>query len=186
MRTLFLAVTGLFIAVTACSEGGTSVLPVERTPVAAVALSIPASALVVGQTAHGTATALDAAGVALPGRVITWRSSNAGIASVDNGGTIAAVGAGNAMISAASEGVTNEANLSVVEPSPAPVATVSVALAASSLNPGQSTQATATTRDGSGNVLGGRSISWSSSNSAVATVNASGVVSAIAAGTAFA
>src|SRR5881398_1473935 len=55
MRTLFLAVTGLFIAVTACSEGGTSVLPVERTPVAAVALSIPASALVVGQTAHGTA-----------------------------------------------------------------------------------------------------------------------------------
>jgi hypothetical protein len=34
MRTLFLAVTGAVLGIIACTAGGTSTLPVERTPVA--------------------------------------------------------------------------------------------------------------------------------------------------------
>src|SRR5947199_7927665 len=52
MRTIFLAVTGLFIAVTACSDGGTSVEVAPRTPVASVVISLPTATLMVGQTAH--------------------------------------------------------------------------------------------------------------------------------------
>jgi hypothetical protein len=59
---------------------------------------------------------------------------------------------------------------------------VSVSLGASTLNPGQTTQATATTRDANNNVLTGRVIVWNSSNFAVATVSTSGLVTALAAG----
>lgn len=184
MRTIFLAVTGLSIAVTACSDGGTSVVVVQKTPVASVVISLPTSALMVGQTAHGTATARDASGVALSDRPIAWRSSNAGIATVDGTGTIAGVAPGNATISAESEGVSSAASLTVMDAPPAAVASVSVALAASSVIPGQTTQATATLRDASNNPLSGRAVTWTSSNNAVATVNGSGVVTAVAEGTA--
>ena len=184
MRTIFLAVTGLSFAVTACTDSGTSVEVVQKTPVASVVISLPTSALMVGQTAHGTAVARDATGITLADRPISWRSSNTGIATVDASGTIAGVTAGNASISAESEGVSSAANLTVMEAPPAPVASVSVALGASSLNPGQTTQATATLRDASNNTLSGRSVAWSSSNNAVATVNGSGVVTAVAEGSA--
>jgi uncharacterized protein YjdB len=185
MRTLFLAVTGFFVGVAACSSGETSVvLPVEPTPVASVSVVLPSPSLTVGQTESGKATALDAGGRVLPGRAISWRTSNAAVAQVDGAGLIAAVAPGNATISAESEGVTGQASLSVVAAPPAPVASVSVALAAGSLNPGQTTQATATARDASNNVLAGRTIAWTSSNTAVATVTTSGVVTAIAVGSA--
>jgi uncharacterized protein YjdB len=184
MRTIFLAVTGLFVAVTACSDGGTSVEVVQKTPVASVVISLPTTSLMVGQTAHGTAVARDATGVTLPDRPIAWHSSNAAVATVDEAGTIAAVKAGAASISAESEGVSSTANLTVMDGPPAPVASVSVSLAANTLTAGQTTQATATLRDASNNPLSGRVITWSSSDNAVATVNGSGIVTAVAAGSA--
>ena len=68
-------------------------------------------------------------------------------------------------------------------PTQATVATVSVSLT-STLQVSQTAQATATTRDASGNVLSGQTIVWSSSNAAVASVSASGLVTAVAAGSA--
>jgi parallel beta-helix repeat protein len=63
------------------------------------------------------------------------------------------------------------------------VATVSVSLS-STLPVKQTAQATATVRDASGNVLGGQTIAWTSSNTSVATVSTSGLVTAVAAGSA--
>src|SRR2546423_10014729 len=67
---------------------------------------------------------------------------------------------------------------------PAPVASVSVELTKSSLLVGETTSATATMKDGGGNVLSGRGVSWSSSNASVATVTSTGAVLAVTAGTA--
>jgi len=80
--------------------------------------------------------------------------------------------------------IADTAAVTIVNAPPAPVSTVSVQLAASSLTAGQTTQATATLRDVAGNLLTGRAIAWSSSNASIATVNASGLVTAQAAGTA--
>jgi uncharacterized protein YjdB len=67
--------------------------------------------------------------------------------------------------------------------SQAPVASVSVAPAASSVSVGGSTQLSATLRDAANNILTGRTVTWSSSNSAVASVGTStGLVSGAAAG----
>jgi hypothetical protein len=65
-----------------------------------------------------------------------------------------------------------------------PVASVTVTLASPSLGAGLGTTATATLRDMAGNVLTGRTLTWSSSAPAVATVSGAGVVTALFPGTA--
>ncbi|HKG95824.1 MAG TPA: Ig-like domain-containing protein, partial [Gemmatimonadaceae bacterium] len=67
---------------------------------------------------------------------------------------------------------------------PAPVATVTVTPNPASVPAGSTVQLTAQTRDAGGNTLTGRVVTWSSSNTAVATVNGSGVVTGVAAGSA--
>jgi hypothetical protein len=63
------------------------------------------------------------------------------------------------------------------------VASVTVTLESPNLGAGLGTRATATLRDGGGNVLTGRTVAWSSSTPSVATVTAAGVISALVAGT---
>jgi beta propeller repeat protein len=65
---------------------------------------------------------------------------------------------------------------------PARVASVTVSVAASSIVVGSSTQATAILRDTDGNILAGRSVSWSSANPSIATVSEAGVVTGAAHG----
>src|SRR5213082_2185855 len=66
----------------------------------------------------------------------------------------------------------------------APVASVSVAPATATVTTGGTQQLAATLKDASGNALTGRSVAWTSSNAAVATIGGSGLVTAIAAGSA--
>ena len=68
-----------------------------------------------------------------------------------------------------------------VEPPPA-VSSVSVTLAAPQIFPGGSTTGAAELRSAAGVVLSGRSVSWSSSATNVATIDGSGVVTALAQG----
>jgi uncharacterized protein YjdB len=63
-----------------------------------------------------------------------------------------------------------------------PVASVTVSPSTSSLLVGQTTTLTATLKDGNGNVLAGRAITWTSSASSVATVSATGVVTGVSGG----
>ncbi|PYP69158.1 MAG: hypothetical protein DMD41_17290, partial [Gemmatimonadetes bacterium] len=67
---------------------------------------------------------------------------------------------------------------------PAAVAAVSVSPASVSLAAGASQQLTATLKDSAGMVLTGPTLTWASSTGAVATVNDSGLVTGVAAGTA--
>src|SRR3989454_1180009 len=65
-----------------------------------------------------------------------------------------------------------------------PVASVSVTPASATVAAGQSIHLTATPKDANGNALSGRVVTWSSSNTAVASVNAGGFVTSSAAGSA--
>src|SRR2546427_381032 len=65
-----------------------------------------------------------------------------------------------------------------------PVASVTVTPASGTVSAGSSLQLTATPKDGNGNPLVGRTVTWQSSNTAAATVNGSGLVSGVAAGSA--
>jgi uncharacterized protein YjdB len=65
-----------------------------------------------------------------------------------------------------------------------PVASVTVLPATSSVAIGQTTQLTATLTDASGNTLSGRVVTWSSSQTSIATVSGTGVVTGVSGGTA--
>src|SRR5688500_18250222 len=67
-------------------------------------------------------------------------------------------------------------------PDPDPVGQVIVTLPQPGLAVGFSIQATDTVKDANGAVLSGRSVTWSSSNTAVATVTQAGVVTGVGRG----
>jgi len=183
MRAFILAVTGLAIGVTACGSYGTSVVAVSNpSHVASVSVALPAS-LVAGQTARAVATLKDQDGAVLIDRLVTWHTSSPSIVGVDDSGMIAAVAPGDATVSAVSEGVTGQRAMSVIPPTPTPIASLSVALTPSAVVVGQTAHATAVPADAMGNPLSGRTITWQSSNSGVAVVSAAGDVSAVAPGT---
>jgi uncharacterized protein YjdB len=72
----------------------------------------------------------------------------------------------------------------VVTATAAPVASVVVLPGAATTSVGGTTQFLAIPLDASGTALGGRVVTWASSNSAIATVDASGVATGVAAGSA--
>ena len=169
--------------ITATSEGksGTASVTVSAVPVASVSVSPATPSVTVGQTVQLTATAYDANNNVLTGRAVTWSSSNTGIATVSSSGVVTGVAAGSATITATSEGKSGTASATVT---PVPVASVSVSPQTASVTVGQTTQLTATARDANNNVLTGRAVTWSSSNTGIATVSSSGVVTGVAAGSA--
>ena len=168
------------VAASANGKSGIATITVEKTPVASVVVTPPHVDAAPGVQAQLTATAYDAAQNPLSGRAITWSTSNAAVATVDANGTMTAVGPGSATITATSEGKSGMATVTVTQ---AAVATVTVTPTPLSMSVGQTTQLTATLKDAAGNVLNGRTVTWSSSNPGVATVSAPGMVTAVAAGT---
>src|SRR5688500_6727208 len=183
MRVFCLAVAGLAIGATACSSSGTSV-EVQRNPVTGVSVSLSLTSLVEGETTEAGATPIVASGRSLADRPIEWQSANASIATVTNSGIVSALAEGDVVISATSEGVRGERSVNVKARANMPVSTVAVTRSAPSLSVGQTANATATLRNSRGDVLSGRVVSWSSSNAGVASVNGSGVVTAVSAGSA--
>src|SRR5207248_4614572 len=67
---------------------------------------------------------------------------------------------------------------------PAPVASVTMSPAATTVSGGGTVQLTATLKDASGNVLRGRTVTWASSAPALAPVNGTGLVTGLGAGAA--
>jgi uncharacterized protein YjdB len=179
------AVSGGAADIIATSDGksgwATMRVVVPTATVASVTVTTSASSILVGQTTQAYATARDASSNIVSGRPTTWTSSNTAVATVSNAGLITAVAAGSATVSATIDSQVGQATITV---SQVPVASVTVTLNAPSLAVGQVTQANATARDANNNALTGRAIAWSSSNTAVATVDSTGRVTAVAVGSA--
>jgi trimeric autotransporter adhesin len=183
--TGFVAAKALGTAtITASSEGksGTSAITVY-VPVASVTVAPPTATVLVTQTKQFTATTKDAQGNTLTGRLVTWGSSNTDVATVDATGLATAKALGTATITATSEGKSGTATLTV---NPVPVFSVSITPPSpDTVFLGYTTQLTATTKDSIGGILTGRVVTWQSNNTGIATVNASGLVSAVTAGSTF-
>jgi uncharacterized protein YjdB len=128
---------------------------------------------------QATAVTKDSANNVLTGRIINWSSSNTRVASISPLGYIIGQAAGTDTITAVSEG--KYGTLIITVPA---VATISVTSPQSNLQPTQTTQATAVLLDASAAAATNRTIVWTSSNTSVATVSATGLVTAVAGGTA--
>lgn len=151
----------------------------DAAAIESILLSSSSVALVTGETAQLTATVADVNGTPLTGRTVTWTTNAPSIATVSSVGLVTGVAEGTASITAAAEGKSATASVTV---SRAPVATVVLSPATGSVVAGATLQLTASVRDSRGNVLSDRPVAWTSSNSAVASVSAEGLVSGVAQG----
>jgi len=191
MRTIrTIAIAAVLGVTAACSSdstepGTTTNPPPGPAPVASVSVEAGANNVTVGGNVTFTATAKDAAGKALSGRQITWSSSAPAVATVNGAGVVTGVSAGTATISAAAEGKTGQANIVVLPPVQAnPVATVTIGAALDTVEAWEPVTLQAILKNEAGETLTGRAIRWTSSNPAVATIDAeTGVLTGVDRGT---
>jgi uncharacterized protein YjdB len=112
---------------------------------------------------------------------VTWSTSNANVATV-NQGVVTAVGVGTATITVTTMDGAKIATCAVtVNNTQILVTGVTLTPATASVNVGATLQLTATVSPANATI---KSVTWSSSNTAVATVSSSGLVTGIAAGSA--
>ena len=167
------------LTLVACGSDSVSPTPTGNHPdpqpavVKSVDVSPATASLAIGETKALGATPRDANGAAIAGRTLSWTSSAATIAKVDANGVVSGVAAGTATITATSDGVSGTAAITVNAPvSVVRAASVSVTTALDTLEAYDPHTMQAVVRDSANNVLAGRTVKWTSSNPAVATIDA--------------
>ena len=165
------------IAATADSVSGMATLTVTApAPVVdRVAVEPESASIEEGEEQQFSAKALTSDGMEIPDVEFTWSSSDEMVAMVDADGLATGVGAGEAMITAAADSVSGMATLTVTEPPPPPpvVDRVAVSPSSPSIEEGETQRFTATAYTSDNEVISGKTFSWTSSNTTVATVNPS-------------
>ncbi len=117
----------------------------------------------------------------MAGATVTWTSSTSSVATVDAAGLVRAVGNGTATITASAGSASGSAVVTVMQS----VASVEVSPSVYELTAlGQTVQLTAEAFDENGHAVAGAEFSWESSDAAVATVDAGGLVTGVAEGVA--
>jgi hypothetical protein len=133
----------------------------------------------VGETVSLNATPKDQAGNTLSNRTVTWTSVNATIASVSATGVVTGIGEGTTDVSAIVDGTVGTVALTVTA---ARIVTVEVRPAFAQVLLGATIQMTATPRSASGVPLLGRAVTWLSSDTTIARVNSTGLVTGLVGG----
>jgi alpha-tubulin suppressor-like RCC1 family protein len=111
------ALLGAILSSLAACGGDDPVAPLATTnPVRRIALSRTTDSLLIGDTVTLRARALDSSGVFVPGAEPTWRSLDAGVATVDASGGVHALSVGTARIVAGAMGAEDTATISVFAP----------------------------------------------------------------------
>src|SRR3989449_1238 len=179
LALLFSATAVVALAMNACE------IPIATSPPADVGqllISPKTATLQPNQDVMLTAVALTTQGDTAQASV-SWSATGGSITdpSTTGSGLVPGAAAGSATITATSGGQSGTASITVAN---VPVASVSVSPATASLQVNGAVQLVATPKDANGTPLSGRAVSWSSSNTSVATVSTSGVVTGAAAGSA--
>ena len=169
--------------ISATSEGRTGQVAITVTlpPVQTIAVTPALDTLGVGTERQHSAVLRDADGLVLTGRVLVWSSNNVAIASVSSAGVVSGVSPGTVTISAASEGRVGTATVVVLARL---AGVVTLTPGSATLVVGSIQQLATQVTDADGNLLTGRPVSYTSDAPAVATVSVTGLVTALAPGSA--
>ena len=176
-RCLSLVVLGVVVA---CSDKSTAPEPSPRASVASIVLTPSTATVVVGDTVRIVAVLKSATGAVLTDRSLQWSSSQPIAVTVSTTGLVTGVAVGGPVsISAASEGVTATAQVTVRRP---PVASIELTPSDTTIQPGSTLQLSPKLRSTAGELLTDRNTDWTSSNPAIASVSQTGLVTANAPG----
>ena len=164
---------------------GTAVVTVRSASAVPARLAVSPSdfTIAAGNTLPLTETVYDQYGCVIPDAVVVWESSDPCIGTIDDCGVFAALEDGDVTITASVDGISGSACVTVGPPIPVP-ACIEVDPATTALAPGETQEFVATVYDPSDNVMDWVRVAWSSSDSAVGTIDAAGVFTAHAEGSA--
>ena len=162
------------------SAGCTVTVEKKQIPVTEVRLSESTVGIVEGSTYKLTATVLPEN--TTDSKNVSWSSNNEAVATVDANGTVTAKSAGTAVITATSTNGKSAGCTVTVSRKEIPITEISLDKSSATLTEGETTTLVATVLPE--NTTYGKSVKWSSSNVAVATVDLMGKVTAKSAGTA--
>ena len=165
---------GNFI-IKAFTDNETTTVDVEK-----VSLNKSATTLTEGESETLTATITPSN--ATGDKTVKWSSSNEAVATVDSNGKVTAKKAGTAVITATSSNGKTAGCTVTVKQKEIAITGISLNKSTTSLTEGESETLTATITPS--NATGDKTVKWSSSNEAVATVDSNGKVTAKKAGTA--
>ena len=179
-------VTGIALGsstITGTSEGksATVVVEVSVSPVSSVSVTPQSVKLSAGQTQQLSETVTDKDGNVLSGFVIIWSSTNSASVTVSNTGLITGIAPGSSSITATIEGKIATASVNVAK---AAVSSIGLKPNLSVVRIDENQQVIATVKSTSGGELLGVRLNWSSSDSSIATVSTTGVVTGKSVGTA--
>lgn len=167
------------IIVTSEGKSAKATVTVQPAAVAAVQIAPMTLTLDLGATEQLTAVTRDALGNILLGRVVTWESTAPAVVSVSEQGLVTGLSAGSAFVTAYSEGKGATATIQVH----VPVATIQILGGLDTLEAFDERQLQAALRDANGDLLEPRPISWTVSDPAIATIDASGKLTGLDRGT---
>lgn len=159
-----------FIAALVTCGGDRATGPPPPPPVNSITL-IGRSQLRLGETSQFLARTLDAAGNVLTDRTVTWETSAPAIATVTSTGLVTTTGLGQTTVTAASEGKSAAALVTVTA---VPVGRVVVTPRIDSLFVGDSLQLAAVVYDSANRVVTDRTVTWAVSDTAKGRVTPSG------------
>lgn len=155
-------------------------ITVVNSGVANVVVTISKALLKVSDTVQATARAVDATGATVPDRPVTWTSSNTNAALVTPFGLVLGLAPGNPVtISATIDGKVGSATIAVI---PAEIAEVIVKPDSALLAPGGTVQMQVQVIDEFGFEVIDPEVTWSSFVESIATIDATGRVTAHALG----
>ena len=170
------------VTISASSEGQTAAATVQVTSapsVATVVVVSPAQAnLTVGQNVQLSVVVRDANGNVMSSAPVTWSTSNASLAGVSSSGLVTGVAAGTVTVTATSGSARGTATINV-QAQQAAVDKIVVTPKDPSIDPGKTVQLTATLLDKQGTVLTGRTVTWTSADTRLATVSSTGLVTGV-------
>ncbi len=158
---------------------GTATITVTAVPIASIVITPRDPTVFVQQTTQLTATPKDSVGDPLASQPVAWQSLAASVATVSATGVVTGISPGTAVVQASAESVTGVDTVTITA---APVSSVVLSPSTSSLFIGQTEQLSAQVTNAAGQPIAGATVTYSSSNTAVAKVNASGVVTAVGVG----
>ena len=172
------AVSAALVTCALLACGDDPVPPEPPDPVPTTVEVTPATATLTarGETVQLTATVEDQNGNVMTNASVTWSSGDVSVATVNTSGLVTAAGNGTATITATSGNASGTATVTVEQTAAAiTVAPDSVLLT----ELGETAQLTAEVTDANGNAIANAMVSWASGDEAVATVDGTGLVTAV-------
>ena len=165
----------------ACGDGATEPPgppPDPPRPTTVTVTPATAELVALGETVQFRADVRDQNGRAMAGASVSWASSSAAVATVSTAGLVTAAANGTAAIAATAGSASGSATVTVAQT----VSSVAVEPAAETLVAGDTVRLSVEATDANGNAVAGAEFAWASGDTAVAAVDATGLVTGVGAG----